>query len=856
MAKKILKRSLALGALMAFVITGSAMAKEFGGKDYSYSSKKPTDIRESYKLNVEGGSVDEVIGANYFGINEDTTWIQNNDEKISINKVFTTISGDVEVEEGLYGGTKIAGGYPDGGNYPRAGLQIDTNETNLIINGGTFGTTNSDDGFRKIVVAGDFIKERGTNYGNEVKILSNIDKSNITINSGTFDSVVFGGSVIGVYGYHLVNDVAKVKEANIVVNGGTFNAPLVAGGGSYNIVGNYPNNEIREGSQILSEVENTNLLLNGGTFNGEIYAGGLQGVKENEIPNTMPVSKVGVTNISIKGEIKDSIYGYNIKANRVDSKTWKFATDYSKSVTTNIVVESQGSVKNIDIVKGSVIFKDGATWDIGTSTSNIATNVTLKAGSSLAIDGDSFERKEKDNVYAVNGIGYFKAEEGAKLVITGLKETTYNIAKGFENYSVDGFVVADNALMAANINIEDDELTAIIAPKSMNQIVDSTGVSSNAGSMLESVVGMASTDNVPDASKPAIEFIVNAMAGQASGNTPEGAGTAINSALQIGEAGGNSGTALSVVNNVAGVTTQRLSFSQMNTAPQGGHGKVERKYKSGAGVWAQYMHGKDKVEDMPMDSLKSSYESQYNGAVIGYDFKEVGKTKTGIAFNYGEGDSHSTGGSIATRSDFDFWGIGLYHNIMNDDTNLILDVNYSKSDSDVTQINGGTTLTANPETTTLSAGVKFEKLIQNGPVQIVPYAGLRFMSVDTDDYAANIAGKKAFMYAPDRQNIWLIPVGVSLRQENTYENGWRVTPKADLSYIWAVGDTDSSMTVSIPGITNVANMNYTVMDNGSFLGTLGIEAEKGDWTYGLSYSYQKGEYQRSDKWFVDVRYSF
>ena len=346
------------------------------------------------------------------------------------------------------------------------------------------------------------------------------------------------------------------------------------------------------------------------------------------------------------------------------------------------------------------------------------------------------------------------------------------------------------------------------------------------------------------------------MAGQASGNTPEGAGTAINSALQIGEAGGNSGTALSVVNNVAGVTTQRLSFSQMNTAPQGGHGKVERKYKSGAGVWAQYMHGKDKVEDMPMDSLKSSYESQYNGAVIGYDFKEVGKTQTGIAFNYGEGDSHSTGGSIATRSDFDFWGIGLYHNIMNDDTNLILDVNYSKSDSDVTQINGGTTLTANPETTTLSAGVKFEKLIQNGPVQIVPYAGLRFMSVDTDDYAANIAGKKAFMYAPDRQNIWLIPVGVSLRQENTYENGWRVTPKADLSYIWAVGDTDSSMTVSIPGITNVANMNYTVMDNGSFLGTLGIEAEKGDWTYGLSYSYQKGEYQRSDKWFVDVRYSF
>ena len=856
MAKKNLKRGLALGALMAFVITGSAMAKEFGGKDYSYSSEKPTDIQDSYSLNVESGSVDEVIGANYFGINTSTTWLQNADETITIKKVLTQVSDGVVVEEGLYGGNKIAGGYPDGGSNPRAALQIDTTETNLTINGGTFGTTNSDDGFRKIVVAGDFIKERGTNYGNEVKIVSNIEKSNITINAGTFDSVVFGGSVIGVYGYHLVNDVAKVKEANVEVNGGTFNAPVVAGGGSYNIVGNYPNNEIREGSQILSEVESANVVLNGGTFNEGIYAGGLQGVKENESPNTMPVSKVGVTNISVNGEIKDTIYGYNVKAYRDSSGTWKFATDYSKAVTTNIVVESNASVKSIDVSKGSVTFNDGATWNIGASTSNVATNVTLKSGSTLAIDGNTFERKDSDNVYAVNGTGAFTAEEGAKLAITGVKETTYNIANGFENYNADGFVIADNALMAANMKVDGNELTATIAAKTTDQIVDSTGVTPNAGSMLADVAALASSNNYNKGDNAGVDFIVDAMSGQASGNTPDAAGASINSALQIGEAGGNSATALSVVNNVTGITTQRLSFSQMSTAPQGGHGKVERKYKTGAGIWAQYMHGKDKVEDMPMDGMKASYDSQYNGAVIGYDFAEVGKVKYGIAFNYGEGDSHSKNSSISTRSDYDFWGVGLYTSIMNDDSNIIFDINYSKSDSDVTQINGATKLEASPETTSLSAGVKFEKLIQKDTVQVVPYAGLRFLTVDTDDYAANIAGKKAFMYAPERQNIWLIPVGVSLRQENTYENGWKVTPKADLSYIWAIGDTDSSMTVSIPGITNVSSMNYTVMDNGSFLGTLGIEAEKGDWTYGLSYSYQKGEYQRSDKWFVDVRYSF
>ena len=125
------------------------------------------------------------------------------------------------------------------------------------------------------------------------------------------------------------------------------------------------------------------------------------------------------------------------------------------------------------------------------------------------------------------------------------------------------------------------------------------------------------------------------------------------------------------------------------------------------------------------------------------------------------------------------------------------------------------------------------------------------MTINTDDY--RVAALNA-TYSPERQNVWLIPVGVSLRQENTYENGWKVTPKADLSYIWALGDTDSSMTVTTGAASDP--IAYTVMDNGSFLGTLGIEAAKGDWTYGLSYSYQKGEYQRSDKWFVDVRYSF
>ena len=42
----------------------------------------------------------------------------------------------------------------------------------------------------------------------------------------------------------------------------------------------------------------------------------------------------------------------------------------------------------------------------------------------------------------------------------------------------------------------------------------------------------------------------------------------------------------------------------------------------------------------------------------------------------------------------------------------------------------------------------------------------------------------------------------------------------------------------------------------SLLGLVGIEAHKGQWGFGVSYSYQKGDYAESKKWFVDAKYSF
>jgi hypothetical protein len=64
------------------------------------------------------------------------------------------------------------------------------------------------------------------------------------------------------------------------------------------------------------------------------------------------------------------------------------------------------------------------------------------------------------------------------------------------------------------------------------------------------------------------------------------------------------------------------------------------------------------------------------------------------------------------------------------------------------------------------------------------------------------------------------------------------------------------MTVAIPGVSSTSRLGYTVMDDESWLGVVGLEAAKGDWTFGVSYSYQKGDHSENEKWYVDAKYSF
>ena len=104
MSKKMMKRSLALGALMAFVITGQAWADDLmGGADLT-SVNVWTD-KTVFSVEQTAGNYDDVIGANYYGVNMSTTNLHDKTTVCNLQSVTTTLNGDIEVVESVFGGS-------------------------------------------------------------------------------------------------------------------------------------------------------------------------------------------------------------------------------------------------------------------------------------------------------------------------------------------------------------------------------------------------------------------------------------------------------------------------------------------------------------------------------------------------------------------------------------------------------------------------------------------------------------------------------------------------------------------------------------------------------------------------------
>lgn len=492
------------------------------------------------------------------------------------------------------------------------------------------------------------------------------------------------------------------------------------------------------------------------------------------------------------------------------------------------------AAQTLDGTKGGGITVDGSlTHD---SKSGMAEANTAHFANQSLLMVDSSLLSNKGALQATDGT--LTVYSGAKLYIANAEaDKNYIVVSGFGNGSAVKGWGADGLLLnklvkvdAENTNFDSGTYTVATKKVSASEALPSVA--------LPNILDAMKSDT--DSAFAGVKYLSNAISDL---NSDAQATAAVNGFAQGAENSGAAHSGTMAAFTIGDTIQSRMSLANAAAAPQGGKGKGADADDNGS-IWAQYIHNKDKVDNLG----GISYDGQYNGVIIGGDFVPTGKYHSGVAFSYGSGSST---GSVS-KNDFDFWGLSYYGSIKNDDTKVIFDAGYSKTSND---IKGAVAIDS--DTKVLTLGVKGEKLINNGHgTSYVPYAGLRYLNVDGGSYNGTIGGKVAAHYSNDKANIWMLPIGIGVHHETVTADGWKVRPMADIAYVWTFGDNNSAMDVTVPGVNAMDRLGYDIMDSGFFVGKLGLEAEKGDWTYGLGYAYQKGSHAQNNKFMVNVTYSF
>lgn len=608
--------------------------------------------------------------------------------------------------------------------------------------------------------------------------------------------------------------VSTVEESVINVAGGTVKGDIVAGG-----VAVYGYGDNNGGST----VEKSTINLNAGKVEGNVFAGGsASAITTGSAGYDKAKATVGESTINLNGaEVTGFISGLGVSGKDNDKATTSILNVTGNNILTALADKSKISGFN----------------QVNFAADSVTTITDLKAGNSFAlIDGNGNKinvnegaKLDISNLDKVSDKDYFIADnyaDGSRLWNDA--ELAYDRTEGFATVVEDkvnkDYKVTYKAL--EKLSEKEQDAAADSMEKRLGRF----------GGQVRGIIDGIIRDG-KHTSAGADEFFKDLTSGTGDASAD------LRTGMLFGEAAGVTSNSISMATDFADNAALRLSFTQDKVT---GENKVAEE----GGVWAKYLHNKHEVNgaDSSMGGLTSS--NDYDGVMVGAELAKKGDYQYGIAFSYGDGD----GSGMGVENDFDTWGVNVYSNLKKDDVNIIADLGYSKTSNELTGNVADGTMKADRDVNVLTAGVRAEKLYVDGNTQVVPYIGLRYFNIDGDSYTSYYNGKAAFQNEADSQNVWTLPIGVSLRNETVTKSGWRVTPKVDLAYIFAFGDTDNTVTVNSG--SGMSTLSYDVMDSSSWLASAALEAGKGDWSYGIGYSYQKGSDVENNKWFVNVNYSF
>ena len=322
----------------------------------------------------------------------------------------------------------------------------------------------------------------------------------------------------------------------------------------------------------------------------------------------------------------------------------------------------------------------------------------------------------------------------------------------------------------------------------------------------------------------------------------------INSVAQIASVGGTTASAYADMGLVSDVLEDRLSF----TGPTHKDGQLLQIPATDA-LWVEVIGGKTKTGSLALSNLSGGVKSDTYGVMIGADaLMPKPAVKVGGAFSYLSGSLTSTGSGLSTTNDYDTYGAHLYAAwTPTTKFNLVGHVDWMLQDSDISMSIGTDSFgkaSAKPNANVAQVGIRAEVRETVGVFDIVPHVGLRAVYTKTDDFKTKIDGKNAFRNALEDTFTVQMPIGLTVSGYVPAQGGWTVAPKADVTFVPQVGDTDQTSTVR--GTAMSSSDSVTGAFAGEYYGQvkLGLTMinPKADTSFGGTVGYARGDAGKKD----------
>ena len=641
----------------------------------------------------------------------------------------------------------------------------------------------------------------------------------------------------------LTNNAEMIVGGNMTTSDALNNAGSVSVVGSANISGSL-NQSTAEASFVAlggENVINAQVNVSEGTFalgsttvqsGSVINATGNSNVSMHLAADTEMAGRINVDGTSVRLGAVDAV---NPLAN-ADAPQYPYSSNLTAAQNPillgneGVIAVGSGAAQK-DLTGGSVWF--GA-------DSLLTVNTALYEGSGL-----------------FQGEGSFTVEEGSQIHVdeNTMGWGTYKISQGFETSDATGWRdhghVTYSGDKEADLIVQKDEDGDIVLTIGSNDILDKlpdVAIPNIVNEVISDVNRSTQEAGVKGFLAGSIENGLLAQNLQAD---------TINNVSQIMAAGGVLVQGVTLVENVTDMTERHLSYEDVHFK----NGQFQS--WDGVRLWANALGQHVDGSDYDFSGSKADIDGYNTGFIFGADLAMNNGFRYGAAFAYQNANVDSNGSVVKTSNEADAFSVSLYGAKNFGAFNVIGTASYTRVNSDLEQslpgqfasLHGKHTMDASNDI--WSVGLKGEMYVGlTDSMALVPYVGVRAVSMKTDSDSSKMGGSNAFHYDTDTATQVQFPIGVAL-QANTDLGGWNARGVVDLSVTPVAGDKDVDTTITAFGL-NARDITTTEFsDDVTGAIRIGGSAEKDNFSFGGNVGVSTGGSRDANVTFgLNARYRF